>query len=54
MIELELILKDLEKIKDKEKGLRNRILLEKAIDSIREYDKAVASGDSTLSKKKYM
>jgi len=52
MLELELILNDLRKIESKEKGLRNRILLEKAIDSLKEYEKAVASGNSTISNRK--
>ena len=53
MLELELILNDLKKIQDKEKGLRNRILLEKAVDSLKEYEKAVASCNSTMAKKNY-
>ena len=52
MLELELILNDLRKIQAKEKGLRNRILLEKAVDSLKEYEKAVASGNSTIANKK--
>ena len=52
MLELELILNDLKKIEAKEKGLRNRILLEKAIDSLKEYEKAIANGNATMSKRK--
>jgi len=54
MLELELILNDLMKIQAKEKGLRNRILLENAVDSLKEYEKAVASGNSTIAKKRIL
>ena len=43
MIELEVMLNDLGKLLEKEKGLRNKILLENAISSIKEYEKAVST-----------
>lgn len=52
MIELELMLNDLSKIKDKEKGLRNRMLLDQAINSISEYGKALSKGEGTYVQKR--
>ncbi len=54
MIELEVILNDLRKILEKEKGLRNKILLGNAISSLREYEKAISTRQEAvlLSRKK--
>ena len=43
MIELEIMLKDLNKMLEKEKGLRNKVLLENAISSIKEYEMAIST-----------
>jgi len=40
VIELEIMLNDLSKLYEKEKGIRNRVLLEKAIDSLKDYETA--------------
>ncbi len=42
MIELENILTDLEKMIKKEKGLRNRILLKDAHESLKKYETSVS------------
>ncbi|MBI2598205.1 MAG: hypothetical protein HYW50_03345 [Candidatus Diapherotrites archaeon] len=42
MIELELMLNDLQKLYVKEKSIRNRVLLEKAITNLKEYEKSLA------------
>lgn len=41
MIEIELMLQDIRKLMEKEKGIRNRILLEQAQKALNEYEKAV-------------
>lgn len=48
MIEFEHIVSHLEKLYGKEKSLRNRILLESALNSLKEYDKAVNQGEVTF------
>ena len=54
MIELELMLNDLGKMLEKERGLRNKILLENAISTLKEYEKAISSQQEAilLSRKK--
>ena len=37
MLELEMMLSDLKKLVDKEKSIRSRIQLEKAVDALKEY-----------------
>ena len=39
MIEFELVVKEVEKLYEKEKGLRKKILLENALKSLAEYSK---------------
>jgi len=52
LIELEIMLNDLSKIRDKEKGLRNRHLIDQAISSLKEYEKAMSTGDATYVQKR--
>lgn len=51
MIEFEHIISHLENLYTKEKSLRNRILLEGALDSLKEYDKAINQGETTFIQK---
>lgn len=52
MIELELILNQLEKMYEKEKGLRNRVLLEKSIESLKEYESSTSVSETSYFAKK--
>ncbi|MDO8634027.1 MAG: hypothetical protein Q7K34_01910 [archaeon] len=54
MIELELMINDLGKILEKEKGLRNKHLLETAVISLKEYEMAISRGDATYVQKRNM
>ena len=54
MIEFEHIVDHLQKLYAKEKSLRNRILLESALTSLKEYDKAINQGEATFIQKKYL
>ncbi|HZX19718.1 MAG TPA: hypothetical protein VFF13_01745 [archaeon] len=51
MIEFEHIMTQLERLHLKEKSLRNKVLLENAIVSLKEYDKFSTQGDGTFIKK---
>jgi len=44
MIELENMLTDIEKMIKKEKGMRNRILLKDAYDSLKKYETSISKG----------
>ncbi|MFH1256045.1 MAG: hypothetical protein V1494_02000 [Candidatus Diapherotrites archaeon] len=46
MIEMDLTLMELEKIRAKEKGLRAKIHLESAINSLRQYNKVKAPNEN--------
>ena len=48
MIEFEHILSHLENLYTKEKSLRNKILLEGALNSLKEYDKAINQDEATF------
>mgnify|MGYP001574470309 CR=1 FL=1 len=52
MIELEIMINDLGKILEKEKGLRNKHLLQTAVTSLREYEMAISRGDATYVQKR--
>lgn len=43
MIEFELVIREVEKLREKEKGLRARIHLENALRELNEYGKALSS-----------
>lgn len=52
MLELEIMLRDLGKLYDREKGLRNKILLENAIVNLKEYERAISNPEATYLVKK--